>query len=362
MDTQSTKFTSKLMISLLCLIGTSLILPFVHAGRRNPSVLAHGRHHHLFTKRSTPFLHRPPTLDALPNHHQQHESILLSLRGGARNKSSKQEQQTTVDLPIPSSEPLQYNQTSTKIASVPISTIYQSLQTNPSLGLTDEQATNRLDIYGYNQLKMARGKNLFTLIMEQFDDKLVQILLVVAVISGIFSYYEHQQHVHDIIGKTSLLQSFVEPIVILAILVLNAIVGVWQSKSAEGSIEALKKLQPSLCTVLRNGIWMDNMDSSQLVPGDIIKFRVGDRISADARVVSMDSSTLMLDEGSLTGESVTVEKLPGDEGLCEDEDAPVQDMQSVVFSGTVCTAGSASAVVMRTGMATEIGKIQKVYK
>ena len=195
--------------------------------------------------------------------------------------------------------------------------------------------------------------------MEQFDDKLVQILLAVALMSGIFSYYEMKAHIVETGENKSLFKSFVEPIVILAILVLNAIVGVWQGKSAEGSLEALKKLQPSLATVLRNGEWRDNIDSAELVPGDIIQFRVGDKISADARIVSMESSTLSIDEGSLTGESVTVQKLPGDEGLCE-FDAPVQDMQSVVFSGTVCTSGSAIAVVTRTGMETEIGKIQKV--
>ena len=168
-------------------------------------------------------------------------------------------------------------------------------------------------------------------------------------------------HIAETGEAQSLLKSFVEPIVIVAILILNAIVGVWQGKSAEGSLEALKKLQPSLATVLRDGRWIDNIDASELVPGDIIKFRVGDKISADARILSMDSSTLCIDEGSLTGESVTAQKLPGDEGLC-DRGAPVQDMESVVFSGTVCTAGSATAVVTRTGMATEIGKIQKVRK
>lgn len=107
------------------------------------------------------------------------------------------------------------------------------------------------------------------------------------------------------------------------------------------------------------GVWEDNINASELVPGDIIKFRVGDKIPADVRILSLDSSTLSIDEGSLTGESVTVMKLPGDEGLCTDIDSPVQDMQSVVFSGTVCTSGSATAIVTRIGMETEMGKIQK---
>ncbi len=258
--------------------------------------------------------------------------------------------------------PLTYNQTSTKIGSTPLSTLLHSLQTNPTTGLSDEEASHRrTNLYGENKLKAPPTKSLFQLTLEQFDDKLVQILLAVALLSGIFSYLEMKAHALETGQTQSILKSFVEPIVILAILVVNAVVGVWQGKSAEGSLEALKKLQPSLATVLRNnGQWKDNIDSSELVPGDIIQFRVGDKISADARIVSMESSTLSMDEGSLTGESVTVEKLPGDEGLCEDDDAPVQDMKSVVFSGTVCTSGSAIAVVTRTGMETEIGKIQKV--
>ena len=123
-------------------------------------------------------------------------------------------------------------------------------------------------------------------------------------------------------------------------------------------MEALKKLQPSLATVLRDGQWIDGIDASELVPGDVISFRVGDKISADARVLTLQTSTLSVDEGSLTGESVTVQKLPGDEGLAA-AGAPVQDMRSVVFSGTMVTSGSGTAVVVRTGMDTEIGKIQK---
>lgn len=292
---------------------------------------------------------------------------LLGIRGGGTSNRRKkggnklQDEDINQDIITVTSweGPLEYNQTETKIGSIPIFSLLQSLQTNPNIGLTDEEAIIRQEMYGLNKLKTPPGKSIFQLTLEQFDDKLVQILLAVATLSGVFSYFEMKAHIAET-GKTqSLLKSFVEPIVIMAILVLNAIVGVWQGKSAEGSLEALKKLQPSLATVLRNGEWKDNIDASELVPGDIIKFRVGDKISADARVLYMDSSSLSIDEGSLTGESVTVQKLPGDEGLC-DLNAPVQDMQSVVFSGTVCTAGSAVAVVTRTGMATEIGKIQKV--
>ena len=305
------------------------------------------------------------------------KQFLLSTRGGGATKSSSSSSASSSRVrskrrrskPSTNHDEIQptpimnmnqpYDPSTTQIGSEPISNLLSTLQTDVTMGLTDEEAQSRIQTYGPNKLKAPPKKSLFRLIIEQFNDKLVQILLAVATLSGIFCYFEMKAIMLETGVQESLLKSFVEPIVIVAILVLNAIVGVWQEKSAEGSLEALEKLQPSLATVLRDGVWRDNIDSAQLVPGDIIKFRVGDKISADARILSMDSATLSLDEGSLTGESVTVQKLPGDEGLC-DVDSPVQDMQSVVFSGTVCTAGSATALVIRTGMTTEIGKIQKV--
>jgi len=199
---------------------------------------------------------------------------------------------------------------------------------------------------------------MMSLIIEQFDDKLVQILLGVAIISGIFSFMELRAHTLATGETQHLIKAFMEPIIILAILVLNAIVGIWQSQQAEGSLEALKKMQPSLTSILRNKQWLNSVNAATLVPGDIIKIKVGDKVPADARVLTLETSVLSLDEGSLTGESMTVGKLPGNEGVCP-PGAPVQDMHGVIFSGTVCTAGSATAVVVRTGMETEMGKIQK---
>lgn len=245
-----------------------------------------------------------------------------------------------------------YNQTNVPVGSIEIASLLNILATDVKTGLTSEEASKRLAQYGRNVLEEPKTKSVIQLWLEQFDDKLVQILLGVAVISGIFSYLESKAH------SQHLLKSFVEPIVILAILVMNAAVGVWQTKSASGSLEALKKLQPSLATVLRDGLWIDNMDARELVPGDIIKIRVGDKASADVRILGLQSSVISMDEGSLTGESITVQKLPGDEGCCS-EDAPLQDMKNVIFSGTVCTTGSATGLVVRTGMNTEMGKIQQ---
>jgi Ca2+-transporting ATPase len=284
----------------------------------------------------------------------------LDVRGGA--SVGQQPQEIEIDPSSASSSEVvpscSYNQTTAMVGSTKLSTLIDELQTSPTTGLTTAQVLARQNQYGKNILTSPPGKSLLTLILEQFDDKLVQILLIVAGVSGIFSFMEIKAHIQATGESMSLIKGFMEPLIILAILFLNAAVGVWQSRQAEGSLEALKKLQPSLATVLRDGEWVDHMDASELVPGDVIQVKVGDKVSADARIVALESSVISLDEGSLTGESVTSQKLPGDEGLCR-AGAPVQDMQGVVFAGTVCTAGSGIGVVVRTGMETEIGKIQK---
>eukprot|EP01082_Thalassiosira_pseudonana_P014987 g13544.t1 g13544 contig8:914181-916401(-) len=169
--------------------------------------------------------------------------------------------------------------------------------------------------------------------------------------------------------RSTILQSFVEPFIIVAILLLNACVGVWQDLSARSSLEALKKMQPRLATVLRYdedtnnnySDWITDYDATQLVPGDIIRLRVGEYIPADARLASLTSSTMYVDESSLTGESVSVGKLPGDEGLPAGDDKktiPIQDQSSMLFSGSLVTRGSGTALVVRTGTSTQMGKIQ----
>lgn len=280
---------------------------------------------------------------------------IIKIRGGATESVASNDDTETKSS---SSVTCTYNQTAALIGSTDLCILMDELITSPTNGLSASEAKARQNQYGKNVLSAPPGKSLLHLILEQFDDKLVQILLVVAVVSGVFSFMEIKAHVEATGESVSFLKGFMEPLIILAILVLNAVVGVWQSRQAEGSLEALKRLQPSLTTVLRDGVWLDNVDAAELVPGDVIRVKVGDKVSADARMISLESSVISLDEGSLTGESVTTQKLPGDEGLCS-VGAPVQDMQGVIFAGTVCTAGSGVAVVVRTGMETEIGKIQK---
>eukprot|EP00586_Coscinodiscus_wailesii_P013155 CAMPEP_0172504716 /NCGR_PEP_ID=MMETSP1066-20121228/180739_1 /TAXON_ID=671091 /ORGANISM="Coscinodiscus wailesii, Strain CCMP2513" /LENGTH=314 /DNA_ID=CAMNT_0013281009 /DNA_START=12 /DNA_END=953 /DNA_ORIENTATION=+ len=198
--------------------------------------------------------------------------------------------------PSPTAAHLDYGAT-------PLPTLLTTLSTSTTTGLNTTTAQTLLThTYGPNALTPPPSKTLLSLILDQFTDRLVQILLIVAALSAAFSYAER-----DPSDMTPLWRSFAEPAIILAILVLNAVVGVWQSRSAAGSLEALKKLQPRLASVLRDGVWVEEVDASCLVPGDVIGLRVGDKVPADARLVSLGSSSLSVDEGSLTGESGSVE-------------------------------------------------------
>lgn len=248
---------------------------------------------------------------------------------------------------------LDYSESGTDAGSLSIDDLFDKLKSSPQ-GISGDEAERRLKQYGRNVLEQPPSKSVWQLILEQFEDRLVQILLVVALLSGVFSFLE----VREQTGDVSLWRSFVEPIVILAILVLNAAVGVWQSQSASDSLVALQKMQPTLATVIREGVAQADWDAAKLVPGDVLEIRVGDKVPADSRLLSLKSSSLKVDEGSLTGESVTVGKLPGDEGRV-DPDSPVQDQAGMLYSGTMVTSGSGVAVVVQTGMDTQFGKIQK---
>ena len=248
---------------------------------------------------------------------------------------------------------LAFNATAGDSGSMSITELWELLESSTD-GLTNDESRSRINQYGKNVLEASKGKSTWTLVLEQFEDRLVQILLAVAALSGVFSYLEIRQST----GGDALWKSFVEPFVILAILVLNAAVGVWQTSSAQGSLEALQKMQPSLATVLRDGAWQAGVEASELVPGDILEVRVGDKIPADARLVQLQTASMQIDEGSLTGESVTVSKLPGEEGTVK-PNLPVQDQRGMLYGGTMVTSGTGRAVVVQTGMDTEMGKIQK---
>ena len=198
-------------------------------------------------------------------------------------------------------------------------------------GLTNEEAKSRLEKYGKNQIVLKTDISIFKLLLEQFNDFVIWILLGAVIISGVSGEY-------------------VDMVVILVILILNAVIGFIQEYKAEKSIEALQGLVSLQCNVLRSGT-PTNIDASELVPGDLILLEPGEKVPADARLV--EAHDLATQEGALTGESTSVDKQTN-KILA---DAGVADRNNLVFSGTIVVRGAAKAVVYGTGMDTEIGKI-----
>ena len=225
--------------------------------------------------------------------------------------------------------------------SLPTADVLEKLKTSQESGLSTMEAFERIRVYGKNTLKGKPSKSTWHLIMEQFQDRLVQILVIVATFSSALAFFERDIH------------AFSEPAVIFSIIFINALVGICQTKSAENSLDLLKKLQPDTTNVLRNGEWISAFPTEELVPGDIISVRVGDRISADARILRLKTTSFSTDEGSLTGESATVPKVADIAPL----EASISGKYNMIFSGTVVSNGACLAIVVGTGVYTEMGKI-----
>ncbi|WVQ73814.1 potassium/sodium efflux P-type ATPase, fungal-type [Cryptococcus sp. DSM 104548] len=220
--------------------------------------------------------------------------------------------------------------------------------TNPETGLTEEQVRRNKETYGENVLPESAPTSLFKLILAQFQDQLVLILLGSAVVSFVLALFEDVAE-----PGGSWLTAFVEPAVILLILIANATVGVVQETNAEKAIDALKEYSPDEALVLRDGR-LSRLSASQLVPGDIISVHVGDRVPADCRILSFSSSSFRVDQAMLTGESMSVGKI---DGTIKDAAAVKQDMLNILFSGTTVVNGAAKAIVVLTGSKTAIGAI-----
>ncbi|KAB2622239.1 calcium-transporting ATPase 1-like [Pyrus ussuriensis x Pyrus communis] len=218
---------------------------------------------------------------------------------------------------------------------------------NRKLGLGSEDVEKRREKYGSNELEKHEGQSIWSLVLEQFNDTLVRILLVAAVISFVLAWLDGEE------GGEMEITAFVEPLVIFLILIVNAIVGVWQETNAEKALEALKEIQSEQATVIRNGSKVLNLPAKELVPGDIVELKVGDKVPADMRVVELISSTLRVEQGSLTGESEAVNKT----NKPVSEDADIQGKKNMVFAGTTIVNGHCICLVAQTGMSTEIGKV-----
>ncbi|MCK5317856.1 MAG: HAD-IC family P-type ATPase, partial [Anaerolineales bacterium] len=210
--------------------------------------------------------------------------------------------------------------------------IVQALQTSPKQGLSEEEASRRLEQFGPNELEEAAKPSLFRLIFEQFNNFIVIVLIVAALAAAILGDY-------------------IEAAAILAIVVLNAILGVVQERKAEEALAALRRLAAPDALVLREG-HRQICPARELVPGDVVFLEAGNFIPADLRLI--ETVNLRIEEAALTGESVPVTK---DAHLVLTQDMALGDRRNTAFSGTVVSYGRGSGVVVSTGMRTQIGMI-----
>ena len=213
------------------------------------------------------------------------------------------------------------------------------LKTDKNVGLSAKEVAERTEKYGENRLKEKKRKSMLVRFFEQFRDVMIIILIIAAVISFVVAIAEKNP------------KEFFEPVLILLIVVLNALLGVMQESKAERALEALKNMSAPHARVIRDGRKCV-VNASELVPGDIILLEAGDFVPADARLIH--SVSLKSEESALTGESVPAEK----DAMAEiPEKAPLGDRANMVYSGCSITYGTATAVVTATGMNTEMGKI-----
>ena len=207
---------------------------------------------------------------------------------------------------------------------------YSSLQS----GLSNTQVEINLEKYGKNVLEEKKKTPMFIKFLNEFKDPLIIILIIAAIVSVLVDPKE-----------------WIESVIIMVVVLVNAILGLYQENKAEKSLEALKKMSASNCKVIRDNA-IQTIATEDLVVGDIILIEAGDSIPADARII--ECSNLKVEEAALTGESVPVDK---NSDYIEQDDIPLGDKKNCLFSSTYVTNGKAKAIVISVGMSTEIGKI-----
>ncbi|MBQ8202086.1 MAG: HAD-IC family P-type ATPase, partial [Clostridia bacterium] len=217
--------------------------------------------------------------------------------------------------------------------------VIADLDSDLQLGLSAQHVEARQRQYGENKLQEKKKKTNWQRFLDQFKDVMILILIAAAAISFVIACVEGNP------------KEFFEPVLILLIVIMNAVMGVMQESKAEKALDALKSLSAPHARVIRDGT-EEVIEASQLVPGDIIRLEAGDFVPADARLIR--SVSLKSEESALTGESVPSEK---DADVIVAEDAPLGDRTNMVFSGCSITYGTATAIVTATGMNTEMGKI-----
>lgn len=217
--------------------------------------------------------------------------------------------------------------------------VVKELSADTSKGLSEAQVADKRCRFGENKLLEKKKKTTLQRFVDQFKDAMILILIAAAVISFVIACIEGNP------------KEFFEPVLILLIVLMNAVMGVMQENKAEKALDALKNLSAPHARVLRDGK-EKVIDAVELVPGDIIRLEAGDFVPADARL--LHSVSLKSEESALTGESVPSEK---DAKASVEANSPLGDRTNMVFSGCSITYGTASAVVTATGMDTEMGKI-----
>lgn len=218
--------------------------------------------------------------------------------------------------------------------------VIEQLSTDKTRGLSSDEVEARTAIHGKNEIQHQKKDGIIKKFAAQFNDYMIIILLIAAAISFAIAIYEKQN-------------DFVEPIVIISIVFLNAVIGVVQEERAEKALSALKSMTQPVTSVIRDGI-PQKINACDLVYGDIITLKTGDYVPADARIISC--SDLFTDESSLTGESNPIRK---NCDLTYAQETPVADIANMIWSATAVTAGNCTAVVTETGMETQVGKIAK---
>ena len=207
-------------------------------------------------------------------------------------------------------------------------------------GLSSEEAQRRLEANGRNRLSAPPSRSIILRFFEQMADPMIIILLAAAAISGVLAVVEGE--------------SFADVIIILAVVIVNAVLGVYQESKAEKAIEALQEMSAAVSHVLRDGKLV-TIPSEELVVGDVVMLEAGDAVPADGRIIQ--SASLKIEEAALTGESVPVSKFIQCLELGEAKDIPLGDRSNMAYMGSTVAYGRGIAVITATGMDTEMGKI-----
>lgn len=209
-------------------------------------------------------------------------------------------------------------------------------------GLSSQEAEKRLSQNGKNKLKEGKKKSIVKRLLEQFMDPMIIILIVAAIISAVTAT----------VGGEG--EGYADVIIILSVVIINAVLGVYQESKAEAAIEALQEMAAATSKVLRDGKVMQ-IHSEDLVAGDIILVEAGDAVPADARII--EAASLKIEEAALTGESVPANKVESVLSLDGEKDIPLGDRKNMMYMGSTVVYGRGRAVVTGTGMDTEMGKI-----